>query len=186
MSFELSLPRPIRQALALAFLLVPLLVLGSALWSYGADALEHRERVALLLREKAEYDGVLQQEPQWDRQLMHLRHAMSGEKLIYTGKTVDADAKKLQMRLATLINAAGATGLRDQVTVGTSSADGPTEIHDDVTFAGTMAQIRTVLYQLKQSRPLLFAAHLAIHAASTDMSGRLQVELQVLGFASPA
>jgi type II secretion system (T2SS) protein M len=186
MSLELTIPRIVRQALALALLFVPLLVLATALWSYVSGALQHRERIALLEREKAGYEAVLAARPAWDRQLVRLRHAVTGGRLLYAGKTADGDAKAMQTRVAALIAAAGGSGVQDKITVGTSSADGPTQIHDDVSFMGTMAQLRTVLYQLKLSQPLLLPQRLGVHAANADSAGRLRVELGILGFASPS
>jgi hypothetical protein len=185
MSFELSIPPSLRQILAVALVLVPVLVLAGAAWGFVADVLQHRERIALLKREKAEYEALLQARPKWDLQLARLRHAVAGDKLLYTGKTVEGDAKKMQARIAALIGAAGATGLQDKINIGASGADGPTQIHDDAAFSSTMAQLRTVLFQLKLSQPLLFATRLNVRASDAANPGRLQVDLQVLGFTSP-
>jgi hypothetical protein len=186
MSLELTIPPVVQKAFAVALLALPILALVAMIWGFMSDALQHRERVALLEREKTAYEAVLRARPEWDRQRAGLHRSIVGEKVFYTGKTVDGDAKKMEEHIAALLASTGATAMQDSVTIGTSSADGPTQIHDMVNFSGTMGQLRTALYKLKQSRPLLFAERLTIRGADPGSFGRLRIEMQIFGFSSPS
>jgi hypothetical protein len=187
MSFAINLSALQQRILAVTLALLPaialvVLVVGTVLqWS------AHHSEVAILKQQLADYQNLVRTAPEWRRDIEAMRSATASNRYFFTADQSSQAAGEVRAKAVGIVTKNGGTVQQSNVELKVAGENEPTAYHATISFSADIAALTRILYQLRRTRPYLFATQLAIHssapAISTTMGpNRLQVDLVVVGF----
>ena len=106
------------------------------------------------------------------RQLAALRNDPTSSGAYFTARNTTLAAAKLQSRIKTLTEAAGARLRSTQVLTGEGGKDGPERITVRATMVGSVEAIRSVFHTLEAGQPFVFLDEVSITAPPIRKSSR--------------
>lgn len=179
-----------RRAAALALAFAPMLVAGLVATNFVLARAAHHERLSRLLAERQADLALLHDAPMWKNEIARLRQAGSGAALFFADPEVSAAGSQMQARVTSIVTAGGGTVQRSNVDLVAAGDEAPVELRTTVTFAADIAAFTHILYHLRQARPLLFVAKLAMREAAGSTSrgttpvapNLLQIDLTMVGY----
>lgn len=142
---------------------------------YGRAWSTDRARIADLLAERAQYEGLLRDAPAMKREVERLR-ASPQEKTAFVPPGAAPD---VQARIAAIVSAGGGVLRHVSVELKTEGDEAPVELSANLSFSADMGGVTRILYGLRQARPYLFVTRLAMRRAAPN---RLDVDLTTVSY----
>jgi len=161
-TMEVSLSSAQRRNFAIALAVLPILLAIFAIVYALAGSLDHRARLATLVRERMMYETLLADLPKRRAAISAMNSSgMAAE--FFPERQATAMANDVQRDMSTVLNGAGVAIGETTVRV-TSDPQMPiTAVSEHVMFAGDITQLSQILYRLDQMRPALFVDHLGVY-----------------------
>jgi len=185
MSIVLTLTPLHQRLVALALALIPLVAALFWVSSLVSDVTDHHERLGLLKLERANYAALIDNAPEWKRDIDAFRAASAGAQLFYAGNASAAAGPQAETALANIVSSNGGTILHTSLDAA-RPGDGPSVLRASVAFEASIADLTKILHAVEAARPLLFPQALMVrrpeHAARQGPT-KLDVALSVSGFA---
>jgi hypothetical protein len=190
LSFEISLSPFQQRIAAIALAVIPILGVLAGLYSVALGLVQHHERIALLKRERANYQALIDMEPQWRKELLALELQSAGTSLFFANTQVANAAGLLNTTITNIVTSDHGSILRSSQSVQSASDGGPNELRESISIAVKNADLVRILYDMRQARPLLFPVIVSIASPTAgpirsdlpNSPNRLSVDLTIAAY----
>jgi hypothetical protein len=187
MIVDLSLSRTQSRAAAIALLLVPVVI---ALW-IGVSLIRernlHHAAIEKLLVQRADDELAIRRQPLLDKKIAELRTAAGGAPLFYSRSQSSDATTRMETALAAIVSRNKGTQFHCNVEFHDTGENHVQELRASITLAADISALTHILYDIRQSRPLIFVNVISIKSSVLARSAltapnTLQVEMTVVGY----
>jgi hypothetical protein len=187
MIVDLSLSRTQSRAAAIALLLVPVMI---ALW-IGVSLIRernlHHAAIEKLLVQRADDELAIRRQPLLDKKIAELRTAAGGAPLFYSRSQSSDATTRMETALTAIVSRNKGTQFHCNVEFHDTGENHVQELRASITLAADISALTHILYDIRQSRPLIFVNGISIKSSVPARSAltapnTLQVEMTVVGY----
>lgn len=143
-----------RRTAAIALLLIPLALVLMLAAPAVANYRDHRDRMAVLMRDVAAYKAAIAAMPAECAALIRLRESPTLSQIVIAAPQASDAAAQFQEKLAQIASASGARILESGTQV-KAAGGGLTELGTHIVFEGDIAAVTRMLHELEAAQPLL-------------------------------
>ena len=187
MIVDLSLSRTQSRAAAIALLLVPVMI---ALW-IGVSLIRernlHHAAIEKLLVQRADDELAIRRQPLLDKKIAELRTAAGGAPLFYSRSQSSDATTRMETALTAIVSRNKGTQFHCNVEFHDTGENHVQELRASISLAADISALTHILYDIRQSRPLIFVNGISIKSSVPARSAltapnTLQVEMTVVGY----
>ncbi len=185
MSFEVDLTPLQKRVVALALVAIPVCILIAVSFGAVVGWTEHRERIAVLERERVTYEQLIADLPRRTQEIAEIKASGVQQDLFPTSQ-VSGIANRIESDVTQIVKSDGGALTEARAQIASNSDSPVVGISEHVTFTSDIAGLVRILHHLAGKKPSLFVERLTIDDPGQDEAPagphRLTVDMVVAGY----